>query len=176
MFLNQGEHIIREYRHHPFPFMLQILKVVVLILPFYFLAYFMTFAVPIGYSVIVFSFITLIFILVIIYLALIYWLDKMVITNNRIILIDWHYLTIRVESEALLQDILDIHTKENGIFSLIPLFDFGTFRVETASQNTTLLFTEAPNPEGIKSFLYLYQQIRTYGSAIKKIVDIPQFA
>ncbi len=33
------------------------------------------------------------------------------------------------------------------------MFDYGVLRLETASSKTTIIFTEAPDPEGIKRFV-----------------------
>jgi len=154
MELNRSEHIIRTYHHHPFPFIIQVIKVVLSTFPFFFITYLFSPTLHPTHFFIINLCISFFFTIVLVYLALIYWLDKLVITNQRIVMIDWKYLTLRIESEALLNDIQDVHTQEKGIFSIIPLFDYGIFRVETASSKTTLIFSEAPDPEGIKAFLY----------------------
>ena len=59
----------------------------------------------------------------------------------------------QIKKEALLYDIQDIHTQEKGVLSALYLFDYGVIRLETASSKTTIVFTEAPDPEGIKTFL-----------------------
>lgn len=153
MELKQDEHIIRIYHHHPFPFIVQMVKVVGASIPFFFLLFLVSGALSSKYIIIANFIIIGLFTLVIIYLALIYWLDKLIITNNRIVHIDWKLLSKRDEGEALLYDIQDIHTKEHGLFSALYLFDYGIIRLETASSKTTVLFTEAPDPEGIKAFL-----------------------
>jgi hypothetical protein len=94
------------------------------------------------------------FALIIVYVALIYWLDKLIITNHRIIYIDWKYLTVRDESEALLNDIQDIQTEEKGILSTFAIFDYGLLRLDTASSYITIEFFQAPDPEGIRKFIY----------------------
>lgn len=93
------------------------------------------------------------FSIIILYLALIYWLDKLIITNKRAIHVDWILLSKRTEGEALLYDIQDIHTQEKGLFSALYLFDYGVIRLETASSKTTIIFIQAPDPEGIKTFM-----------------------
>ncbi len=87
----------------------------------------------------------------------IFYLDRLIVTNRRIVHIDWHNLLSRGEQEAELKDIQDIETVENGIFSSIKLFDFGTFWLETASTKTTITFKDAPDPEGIKHLIYQLQ-------------------
>ncbi len=95
-----------------------------------------------------------VFSLVVIYQAIIFWLDRLVVTNMRIYQIDWKYLTVRSESEAMLSDIQDVRTAEKGVLSYFKILDYGMIRVETASSHVTLLFEDAPNPEGIRQFIY----------------------
>ncbi|MBU1446471.1 hypothetical protein KKD70_04390 [Patescibacteria group bacterium] len=121
--------------------------------PFFFLLFWAAPYLKSTYIIITALIIIAFFSIVIIYLALIYWLDKLVITNKRVIHIDWLFLTKKAEGEALLYDIQDIHTQERGILSALYLFDYGVIRLETASSKTTIRFTEAPDPEGIKEFV-----------------------
>ena len=153
MQLQRGEQIIKIYHHHPFPFMMQIVKVVGASLPFFFLLYLASSVMRYEWIVISILFIMALYTVIIVYLALIYWLDKLVITNKRIIHIDWKLLSQREEGEALLIDIQDISSKEKGILSALYLFDYGQIRLETAASKATVIFTEAPDPEGIKEFL-----------------------
>ena len=95
-----------------------------------------------------------IFTLILIYQALVYWLDRIVITNLRVIHVDWKYLTKRDEYEADLTDIQDISTKEKGILSAFWLLDYGDLVLQTASHTSIIQFTEAPDPEGIRQFIY----------------------
>lgn len=94
------------------------------------------------------------FSLISIYIALIYWLDKLVITNLRVVHIDWKYLTVRDEIEAMLDDIQDISTAEKGILSYFRVFDYGDIQIATASSRVVLKFGWAPDPEGIRRFIY----------------------
>ncbi len=89
-----------------------------------------------------------------IFVALDYWLDKLVVTNQRIILINWQTLLARNESEAFLHDIQDIQTKEKGFLANFKIFDYGLFKLETASSQVTIMFDNAPDPEGIRRFVY----------------------
>lgn len=153
MQLQSGEKIIRIYHHHPFPFIIQIFKAVGASLPLFFMLYLFSPAMRYEWIIIAILAIMVIYTIIIVYLALIYWLDKLVITNKRIIHIDWKLLSRRDEGEALLADIQDISSKEKGILSKLYLFDYGQIRLETAASKATVIFTEAPDPEGIKEFL-----------------------
>ena len=88
------------------------------------------------------------------YSSLIYWLDRLVVTDQRIVHIDWQYLTVRNESEAELNDIQDIKTGEKGFLSYFYVFDYGFFALSTASAKVIITFLDAPDPEGIRKFIY----------------------
>jgi uncharacterized protein YfeS len=75
------------------------------------------------------------------------------LTNQRIVHLDWISPFRYQETQAMLDDIQNIESKENGFLSSIKLFDFGEFLVETASTKTVITFNEAPDPEGIKFFV-----------------------
>ena len=96
----------------------------------------------------------LIFSLVIVYLSLIYWLDKLIVTNLRVVHVDWKYLTVRDEQEALLEDIQDVKTHELGFLSYFRVFDYGRIKIDTASSHVTLEFIDSPDPEGIRRYIY----------------------
>jgi hypothetical protein len=153
MDLQKGERIVKIYHHHPFPFLVQLVKVLGASIPFFFFIYLISSGLTSQQLVIANLIVIGLFSVVILYLALVYWLDKLVITSKRVVHIDWKFLSKRDEGEALLYDIQDIHTQEKGLLAALYLFDYGIIRLETASSKTTILFTEAPNPEGIKSFL-----------------------
>jgi uncharacterized membrane protein YdbT with pleckstrin-like domain len=163
MKLQKDEEIVKVVHHHPFPFIIQMFKTVGASLPFFFLIYLFSTgsssAIPYFYLVIANISVIIIFSLVIIYLALIYWLDKLVITNQRVVHIDWELLTLKKEYSGLLHDIQEISSQEHGILSAIYVFDFGTIKLETASSKTTILFTDAPDPDGVKAFLMQHIQV-----------------
>lgn len=154
MHLREGEVVLKVYHHHPTPFVYDLLKVFIGAFPFFLLSYFFQpamsasafFALQVGIFVL--------FALIIIYVSLIYWLDKLVITNMRVVFINWKYLTMKDEAEAMLSDIQDIQTEENGLLATLWIFDYGLFRLDTASSYVTIEFPDAPDPEGIRRFIY----------------------
>ena len=154
MLLREGERILKVYHHHPTPFVFDVLKAIAGAFPFFLLLFFFQGVLSTKWFVILNLVVLGLFSLVVTYLALIYWLDKLVVTNQRIVYIDWKYLTIRDESEALLSDIQDIQSEEKGILAAFWIFDYGTFRLDTASSYVTLEFIDAPNPEEIRQFIY----------------------
>lgn len=95
-----------------------------------------------------------IFLIILKHHAFVYWMDRLIITNQRVIYVNWKFLTIRDEDETELNDIQDIHTKEKGLLSALNIFDYGTFKLQTASHITAITFLDAPDPEGIRHYIY----------------------
>ncbi len=154
MHLREGEQVVKTFRHHPTPFVYLILKTIGVTFPFFLLLFVFQGALKSNVYYLLLAAIFVLFTLIIIYVSLIYWLDKLVITNERIIFINWKYLTVRNESEAFLNDIQDIQSHENGLFSYFWIFDYGYIIIETASSHTTVEFRDAPDPEAIRQFIY----------------------
>lgn len=154
MHLREGEKILRIFHHHPTPFVLTILKVIGAVLPFFFLLFLLQESFSDKAYFLAHLIVLLIFSLVVIYQALIFWLDRLVVTNMRLYQIDWKYLTVRSEAEALLTDIQDVVTSEKGVLAYFKVLDYGSIKIETASSHVTLFFEDAPNPEGIRQFIY----------------------
>ncbi len=152
--LLEGEKVLRVYHHHPTPFIFNVLKVILAFSPFYFLLWGVDSILSLFWAIIGHLVLIFFFILVIIYISLIYWLDRLVITNMRIIYIDYKYLTVRDDSVAFLEDIQDVKTDEKGLLAYFKFFDYGTMTVDTPSSYITLIFEDAPNPEGIRQFVY----------------------
>lgn len=154
MQLREGERIIKIFHHHPTPFVLDVLKVILGSFPFFLLLFLFSPVLSLKWSIILHLMVFLLFTLVLIYISLIYWLDKLIITNYRIIHIDWKYLTVRDESEAFLKDIQDVQTEEKGILSTFWIFDYGLLRLDTPSSYVTIEFYGAPDPESIRKYIF----------------------
>lgn len=154
MNLSEGEQILKVYRHHPTPFVYDLLKVIIGAFPFFFLSFLFQPVLSPGNFIILNISIFCLFVFIIIYVSLIYWLDKLVVTNKRIVFVNWKYLTMRNESEAMLDDFQDIRTEEKGFLSNFKMFDYGMLRLDTASSFTIIEFPDAPDPEGMRMFIY----------------------
>lgn len=154
MRLSEGEQILKIYRHHPTPFFYQIIKIIVGCIPFFFLLYLFAPLMSFQWFFIAHIIIFIIFALIILYASMLYWLDKLIVTNRRLLFVDWKYLTVRDESEALLKDINDVITFEKGFLSSFKMFDYGIVRVDTPASSVTITFVDAPNPEGIRQFIF----------------------
>ncbi|NQV77004.1 MAG: PH domain-containing protein [Lutibacter sp.] len=154
MDLREGERLLRVYRHHFTPYLSRLFQVLIGAFPFFFLVFIFRGSISEYAYVLSHMIVFFIFAMVTVYVTLVYWLDKLIITNKRIIFINWKYLTVRDESEALLEDIQDIHTHENGFLSNFNFLDYGSLKIDTASSRITILFENAPNPEGIRTYIY----------------------
>ena len=150
MKLLPGEEAKMVIHHHYTPFVYTMFKAVLGAVPFFVILYFFKGILSLGWFVLANIILFIIFVLLVIYLALIYWLDKMIITNKRVIYEDWKYLTVRDDAAAFLNDISDIQTEEKGFLSNFKIFDYGMVRIDTPSSYITIEFADAPNPEFIR--------------------------
>ena len=154
MRLGKGEKVLKVYYHHYLPFVFRLLKVFVVTLPFYFLLFLFREGLPnniiFGFHLVLIS----IFSLVTVYVTLVYWLDRLVVTNRRVVFIDWKYLTVKAEHETELADIQEVSSYEKGIIAVLQIFDYGSIVIQTASSTPTIEFPEAPDPDGIKKFIH----------------------
>ncbi len=154
MHLREGEKTLRIYHHHPTPFVFQLIKAFCVTIPFLLLVYIFQSIFSSKVIIITLIVLFLMFLLFCIYLSLIYWLDKIIITNLRVIHVDWKYLTVKHESAVMLDDIQDIQTKERGFWSHFKIFDYGSIKIDSPSSYVTIIFTQAPNPEEIRQYIY----------------------
>lgn len=154
MHLRDHETIRRIYRRHYFPYFLDVLKLLVASFPFFFVLY----LIQDGVSFLVFSLIVtgivLLFLIAFFYMTFIYWADKLVITNFRVVFIDWKLLNVNTENEAELKDIQDIHVRGKGILAFIPFLNYGTLTIATAASEVCVRFEYAPGPDTIKRFIF----------------------
>lgn len=154
MHLRGNETIQKVYRRHYFPFVFYVIKTLAASFPFYFVVFVLQQSISPQAFYMSLALITLLFILVFMYVSFIYWGDKLVVTNFRVIFIDWKLLNLNEENEAELHDIQDIHLIEKGVFSIIPFLDYGTLSIATAANEVSVVFEYAPDPDGIKRFIF----------------------
>lgn len=154
MNLREGEVILKKYRHHYTPFFWMIFKILIGFVPFYVFLLFFQSAMSLQWIIIWNLIFVVVFALIILYWALIYWLDLLIVTNQRIIYIDYKFLTVSEESQTFIRDVQDIVSEEKGILSYFRVFDYGSIRFETPASAVPLIFEDAPDPEGIRQFVY----------------------
>lgn len=154
MHLRGNEVIQHIYRRHYFPFIFLVIKAALASFPLYFVLFAMQNGMPKDIFNIAFIAISIFFVFVVVLVSFLYWADKLVVTNFRVILIDWKLLNISDENEAELHDIQDIHIRNRGILSFIPFLNYGSVTISTASSDVTVYFDKAPDPSSIKRFIF----------------------
>lgn len=154
MHLREGEQVLKIYRHHPTPFVWQIFVAFLGTLPFYLMLFVLQESFSVGTFWIISIAVFVAFILVVTYISLVYWLDKFIITNQRIVFVDWRLLSERDEAETFYHEIQEITTREKGVLAYFKAFDYGSIAIETASAHVVIEFPNAPDPEGIRRYIY----------------------
>lgn len=155
MHLGTNEVVVKIFYHHYLPFTIRLLKLILASVPMYALLFFLAPTLPGNFLLIAHLAIVIGFTLAVAYMTIVYWLDRLVLTNERIVFIDWQYLTKKTESEASLKDIQDIRTHERGFLASFSVFDYGTIEIKTASDKSVIKFDEIPDPEGVRKAIYL---------------------
>jgi len=154
MDLREGEEVLKTYRHHPTPFVFMVIKTILAFAPFYVFVFFSDRFLPGKWYMILHLALFALLVIVMLYITLVYWLDKLIITNERVVYINYVFLTVSEESQAFIGDVQDIVTHEKGLLSYLRIFDYGMIRMETSASNVTILFDNAPDPEGIRQYIF----------------------
>lgn len=76
-----------------------------------------------------------------------WYFDVVIITDKRVIDVDFDNLLVKKFSEARLLMIQDITSKVSGLFQTI--FNYGKVKVQTAGETPEIIFEDIPNPEKI---------------------------
>jgi hypothetical protein len=158
MRLDEDEIKVKTFFHHPIPFAILLVKTAVVSFPFYLVATFFNGLLDPTRMFLTYLVISAVFALVMIYETFLYFIDRLVVTNKRIVHLEWKSLFNSDESGAEFSEIQDIETKVHGILSTISIFNFGSFILETSATHTGITFLNATNPEAIKHFVYHLQQ------------------
>lgn len=78
----------------------------------------------------------------------IYWFFNIyIVTNQRVVDIDFRYLLFKEISEASLDKIQDLTYTSGGVVAA--LFDFGTVYIQTAAEVPNIEFERVPHPEQV---------------------------
>lgn len=153
MKLMPHEQIMKVYHHDFLAFFIRGVKIWGASLPFFFMAAILSPLVSNLTAFYIYSGIIVLFAISHLYDGLLFYLDTLIITNQRIVHLDWISPFKYMETQAQLNDIQNIESEEKGFLSRFRLFDFGLFLVETASTKTVIKFEDAPDPEGIKFYV-----------------------
>ncbi len=153
MHLREQEVILKIVKRHLTPYFMKMLALVIVSIPLYFFLY------AIGNDAegewIYYAYAAVSFFMGILaaIISLDYLLDKIVITNKRVIGIDWKSLFKKHENEAELNDIQDVETKDKGVLSRLSVLNYGLLQIETAASQTCIVFQDCPDPNTVKHFL-----------------------
>lgn len=154
MHLRQGEIILKTFRRHPTPYIFKLIGIGILAAPLYFTLYIIWVQTDSAeWGLIGFAVISFFLGLIIAILSLDYLLDKLIITNKRMVMIDWRSIFNRLEHDAELLDIQDIDIREKGILAKFKMFNYGYIEIETAASKVCLQYDDCPNPEYVKHFV-----------------------
>lgn len=90
-----------------------------------------------------------------------YYLDLWIVTNDRIIDTEQKGLFARTVTELELFQIQDVTTHVKGIFGTI--FKYGDLVIATASNTSTIIFHDIPNPDYVRGELVRLAEVdRSY--------------
>lgn len=157
MHLSSEENILKTFYHHPLPLLGTILGTVMASVPFFLVASFFQGVLDSKQMFALYTGIFVLFLLIAAYISMLYFWDRLIVTNKRVVHVDWKGLFLSEEVEADLSDIQDISIKQLGLLTSLALFNFGTFQISTASAKASIIFKHATNPEGIRNFIYHIQ-------------------
>jgi len=76
-----------------------------------------------------------------------WFIDIYIVTNQRVVDIDFYYLLYKHFGEAELAKIQDISYTAGGIFAAV--FNYGDVTIETAGEAPNLVFEKVPHPEQV---------------------------
>ncbi len=153
MHIASDENIIATVKRHPTPYIIALIEALVAVIPIFGVAYLVT--REISRTVMVTTLGVLFFIALVGFLiaTLDYILDKLIITNKRVIWIDWKSLLKKQENELQLSDIQNVKTSELGVLSNLALFRYGRFEVESAASQTSIIFRQCNDPKTTKHIM-----------------------
>lgn len=88
-----------------------------------------------------------------------WYFDVFIITDKRVIDIDFNNLLDKKFSEAKLSMIQDVTSKVNGLWQT--MFNYGTIHIQTAAEISYITFDKVPHPEKIIKILELLREEKT---------------
>lgn len=150
MHLSQGETIAFVIKRHKTPLVFRLFFIFLAAVPVFF--FFTALGRGISQSFLIgITIVASLFLFIVIGLLLMnYVFDKIIVTNRRVILEDWHSPISRVQHEAKFSEIQDIRTRETGILARFPILNYGNLIIETAASKTCVEFDQCPDPDGTK--------------------------
>ncbi|MBI5152494.1 PH domain-containing protein [Candidatus Peregrinibacteria bacterium] len=159
MQLREGEQINSTFRRHLLPTVLKLITVALGSAPFYLLVYFLRNDMSAGGLFAAITAVTAVFGLFLLHILIDDRLDRLVITNQRIVFIDWKMVIFKTESDIDIKDIQEVSVTEKGILSKFRLFDFGRCIIETASPDVSITFDHAAHPAEIRDLILSLKKV-----------------
>lgn len=153
MHLRHAEEIIRIIKRHKTPYVFKLLKIFLIIIPLYILLFSLRDQLNIEWMLILFSVLSFFLGIILGLVSLDYLLDKIIITNKRIVWVNWLSLFKKEEHEAELIDVHDVGIRERGILSKLSLFNYGMLDIKTYASKTIISFGDCPHPESVGHFI-----------------------
>lgn len=139
-----GEKILLLLRAHPFTQIGWIFNNIVFVLIIFFVNFVISTFFNLG-QVFIFYCFSLVFILSFIWINILNWYFNVgIITNKRVIDIDFHGILYKEVTVARLDRIEDLTVKSGGYFQ--SFFDYGTIFVQTAGTEANVEFENIPYP------------------------------
>lgn len=161
MHLRPGEVVMLRVKRHLTPYVLKLLFVAAMAVPLYGVLFFIWDNSSSELLLILFAIISFVLGAIATLISIDYLLDKLVVTNKRVVWINWKGVFNKHESETELHDIQDIETTDKGLLSKLSLLDYGTLQIETAATTTTIIFTDCKYPHEVKlSILKEVERVR----------------
>lgn len=175
MHLRHGEVIRRRIHRHLTPYVFKLAFIAIIALPLYVMLFLLPDNLGGEWVFVAFALISLVTGMVVTIISMDYLMDKLIVTNKRVVWVNWKSIFTREEREAELLDILDIESCEKGILSKLHILDYGQLILETAAGRTCIQFNDCADPEGVKGFILEEieaargnQQTESAGSAAKQ--------
>ena len=80
------------------------------------------------------------------FLNFLYWyFNVYIVTNERVVDIDWYSIIYKKVSATQISKIQDVHASQGGVFAGI--FDYGDVEIQTAGTEINFEFTAVPHPQ-----------------------------
>lgn len=153
MHIEGDETIIATVKRHPTPYVIALTEATIAAAPIFAVAYLISREISSGAVIGTMLTLSIIALIGFLIATLDYILDKLIITNKRVVWIDWKSLLKKQENELQLSDIQNIKTSELGVLSKFALFRYGRFEVESAASQTSIIFSQCNDPKTTKHIM-----------------------
>jgi len=152
MILRKNEQVLHTVYHHFLPYVIRCLYFVFFAFITLIFVRFLTELFS-NHTSLIYLISFVIFALVFLYMTLIYWFDKLIITNQRLIFINWISITNVHEREINLKDIQDIASFERGLIRFISVLSYGKIVIKSSAYKFDITFEEIGKANKVRTFI-----------------------